>query len=324
VSSTGKRAVQFGVCQFVLQSAVLYGPFHLVDANGTWKLITQLVLDVILGPSHELVFRTTILPRDKDRKKVGGVAYIKDGLMKPTLKVFSMYPSKQKAKIPSLIDGYECFCLYYGTMVDQPMKAFTEGNQMPNGVPWATWRLYVGLGAEIIALEESWKTANGTLETAKGALEESNRNLKTTNEALTATNGLLTTANRDFEAAKVNLNTANEKLENANKDLERVKEELGTANGKVNGLETANKELTKEVNRLETANKELTKEVNRLKAIAKAVVDAIEGLKTYDNNKTLTTAKDETSTETTTAKDGTSTETPTTAANGNSPLDGQK
>jgi archaellum component FlaC len=283
-----------------------------------------LVLDVTLKSPSELHFRIAILQKDGDR--VGGAAYVTDGAMKSPPKVFHIYPGDQR-QILYENNGFKYLCVYYGTMVDRPIDAIMGRNKIPDVVPW---KLYASLGAETARVEENWKTANGKLETANGELDRVKEQLKTANGELDSMKGQLQTANGELDSVKGQLQTANGELdsvkgqlETANGELDSVKEQLKTANEEVNGLKTANEMLEK-------ANEESTKEIDRLKAIAKAVVDAIEGLKTYDNNRNSTIDKNKASTTdndgtSTAAKEGTSTagnKTSTTANNETPTIDG--
>jgi hypothetical protein len=174
----------FGVRQSATQSAVLYGPFYGVDANGAWKLITQLVLDATFGSPPELRLHIAILPNYKG-DRIGGAAYVKSDPTKSISKVFRLHPGKQsifrgRNEEPLCLDYDDDFiymCVYYGTENDQPIEALKDGpKKIPDLVPWKS----------SASLETEIDTLKKEVEGLRGKATESENEIKRLNGVVTA------------------------------------------------------------------------------------------------------------------------------------------
>ena len=219
-----------------------------------------------------MLFRITIFQDVEDAtsvkkdKRVGGAAYVKDDPMNSTPKVFHIYPGKQDngpgTDIPFYEDDlFKYLCVYYGTRVDQTVPALEEeAKKIPEVVPW---KHYASLGEEVARLEKENRDLLGAANTSQAKITS----LERENEKLID----------DAKASK-------DKIDSLEKENEKLIREAEASKVEIDNLEKEKEKLIREAEASKV-------EIDRLKALAKAVVDAIEGLKTYDKSGTSTDDK---------------------------------
>ena len=248
--------IELRVSQSAKQSAVLHGPFYLVDVNCAWKLIIHLVLDATFKSPSELLFRITIFPKENGNR-VGGAAYVKDDPTNSTPKVFHIYPGKQvddaNQRLPFVEDEqFSYLCVYYGTRVDRTIPALRDGDQnIPKVVPW---QHYASLGDEVARLEKENRELTSAAATSAKEIER------------------LEKENRELKSAAATSAKEIERLEKENRELK-----------------SAAAKSEKEINRLKALAKAVVDAIEDLKNYDK------NGTSTVDKNGPPNTDKDETS-----------------------------